>query len=390
MATNTLKTRIKHKNGTPDEWSQATNFSPLKGELIVYNDATNPRMKIGDGETNVNDLPFINNAFVTIDLDGANDGEDFVPDDNLVINAETLGGKPASSYMLKTDTATNSNKLDGKPPSYYLPAVQLLDNPDFAIAQAGYGGLHGNTRYAADRWPVNSGSITPAKTNNGFSLTSGGTSANIIWQFLRGAAGDYLARPFTLGVYTQDGNAYAEHFIFPSVINTNFSSDVISIGNWKFDVVFFTTRDMPAVRVYTTAANDTIELRGIALLPGTYTAENIPPYIPKGYAAELAECQRYYYKFTAETGIYGYIGSAGNIAYAFINLPQCMRTQAVSIEDNTSIVIALNGGTYNINSFTSNIARGNQLELKITFTDTKPSRIPIGGWVARGAVSADL
>ena len=63
MATSTLKTRIQHKNGTPEEWSQATNFSPLKGELVVYNDATNPRMKIGDGETNVNELPFINNAF---------------------------------------------------------------------------------------------------------------------------------------------------------------------------------------------------------------------------------------------------------------------------------------------------------------------------------------
>ena len=61
-----LKTRIKHKNGTPDEWSQATNFSPLKGELVVYNDATNPRLKIGDGETKVNDLPFINNAFDAI------------------------------------------------------------------------------------------------------------------------------------------------------------------------------------------------------------------------------------------------------------------------------------------------------------------------------------
>ena len=115
-----LKARIKHKIGTPDEWSQATNFSPLKGELVVYNDATNPRMKIGDGETNVNDLPFINNAFVTVDLDGAGDGEDFTPDDNLVINAETLGGKPASSYMLKTDTATDSNKLGGKDPEYYL------------------------------------------------------------------------------------------------------------------------------------------------------------------------------------------------------------------------------------------------------------------------------
>lgn len=31
-----------------------------------------------------------------------------------------------------------------------------------------------------------------------------------------------------------------------------------------------------------------------ALYEGTYTTDTLPPYIPKGYAAELAECQRYF------------------------------------------------------------------------------------------------
>ena len=59
MATNTLKTRIQHKNGLPAEWEQATNFVPLKGELIVYNDAIAPKIKIGDGSTLVGNLPFV-------------------------------------------------------------------------------------------------------------------------------------------------------------------------------------------------------------------------------------------------------------------------------------------------------------------------------------------
>lgn len=33
-----------------------------------------------------------------------------------------------------------------------------------------------------------------------------------------------------------------------------------------------------------------------ALYEGTYTADTLPPYVPKGYAAELAECQRYFRK----------------------------------------------------------------------------------------------
>lgn len=33
-----------------------------------------------------------------------------------------------------------------------------------------------------------------------------------------------------------------------------------------------------------------------ALYEGSYTADTLPEYVPKGYAAELAECQRYYYQ----------------------------------------------------------------------------------------------
>ena len=38
-----------------------------------------------------------------------------------------------------------------------------------------------------------------------------------------------------------------------------------------------------------------MQIRHPALYPGEYTAEPIPEYQPKGYAAELAECQRYYF-----------------------------------------------------------------------------------------------
>lgn len=35
-------------------------------------------------------------------------------------------------------------------------------------------------------------------------------------------------------------------------------------------------------------------IKWAALYEGEYTEETLPPYVPKGYAAELAECQRYY------------------------------------------------------------------------------------------------
>ena len=55
------KARIIMKHDTEENWLKATNFIPLDGEIIIYDaDATNtiPRMKIGDGITKVNALPF--------------------------------------------------------------------------------------------------------------------------------------------------------------------------------------------------------------------------------------------------------------------------------------------------------------------------------------------
>ena len=65
---NTIKTRIRLKSDTEANWNKAgprdgsAGFVPLAGELIVYSaDATHPfsRLKVGDGNTNVVNLPFI-------------------------------------------------------------------------------------------------------------------------------------------------------------------------------------------------------------------------------------------------------------------------------------------------------------------------------------------
>lgn len=64
MATEkTLKARLKMKHGKASEWALATRFTPLEGEIIVYDvdeTYTSPRFKVGDGTTNVNNLKFVN------------------------------------------------------------------------------------------------------------------------------------------------------------------------------------------------------------------------------------------------------------------------------------------------------------------------------------------
>ena len=69
----TIETRIQEKRDTTANWNAARGFIPLQGEIIVYTDYKTiqktidgelrnvniPGIKIGDGQTYVQDLPFI-------------------------------------------------------------------------------------------------------------------------------------------------------------------------------------------------------------------------------------------------------------------------------------------------------------------------------------------
>ena len=59
-----IKGRLVNKHDIEENWLKAENFTPLAGEKIIYDpDSTHfaARVKVGDGKTNVNDLPFVNN-----------------------------------------------------------------------------------------------------------------------------------------------------------------------------------------------------------------------------------------------------------------------------------------------------------------------------------------
>lgn len=56
MANKTYQGRIVQKHDSSANWAKATNFIPLKGEIVIYDDLN--KIKIGDGITKVNDLDF--------------------------------------------------------------------------------------------------------------------------------------------------------------------------------------------------------------------------------------------------------------------------------------------------------------------------------------------
>ena len=66
------------KKDTSENWNKAKNFIPKENEIIVYTNFKPNGIKIGDGKTKINNLPFVNNT------------EYFIEEDILIIN--TKGG----------------------------------------------------------------------------------------------------------------------------------------------------------------------------------------------------------------------------------------------------------------------------------------------------------
>lgn len=61
MTEKRFNTRLVNKHDVEANWLKATNFIPMQGEIICYDVDENysyERFKIGDGITNVNNLPF--------------------------------------------------------------------------------------------------------------------------------------------------------------------------------------------------------------------------------------------------------------------------------------------------------------------------------------------
>ena len=55
---------VVHKHDTEENWLKATSFTPEKGQLIIYDaddDHSAARLKVGNSDTNVNDLPVLSN-----------------------------------------------------------------------------------------------------------------------------------------------------------------------------------------------------------------------------------------------------------------------------------------------------------------------------------------
>lgn len=233
-------------------------------------------------------------------------------------NATELNGKTSDSYLLKTDTAANSadsQKLGGKAPEYYVQPRNLLDNSDFrnpvnqrAITSADVSAW----TYFIDRWKVEDDTLTISVETDGIHLTA--SSRAWFAQWIQMSDND-VGKTFTLVYGLSDGSIIMASGTMPGA---NEWSEFITGANDAAQIrsACFENRKI------TVGINpkSNLVIKWAALYEGSYTADTLPPYVPKGYAAELAECLRYYQKFQMLTGT-----GANAAQRVFVILPVAMR-----------------------------------------------------------------
>ena len=91
-----MNTRIQHKHDIEVNWEKAINFIPKKGELIVYDPDENynySRVKIGDGISTANELPFI----IAVDTSLTQSGQ---AADAKAVGDALEGKQPIGDYVL--------------------------------------------------------------------------------------------------------------------------------------------------------------------------------------------------------------------------------------------------------------------------------------------------
>ena len=187
--------------------------------------------------------------------------------------------------------ASDSAKLGGKPPEYYHTLLNLLDNSDFTnpVNQRGVTSVTPAGRtHVIDRWFA-PGSGVQYVFNGGIV-----TNAGYLWQKCDKA---------------ESGNVYtgAIEFDNETII---LSAQFVKNTAWKLfgtgtgtngSVQLATDADGYLYFGLATSAGVTNPVRRAALYEGSYTADTLPPYVPKGYSMELLECQRRYHVYETES-----------------------------------------------------------------------------------------
>ena len=182
-----------------------------------------------------------------------------------------------------------------------------------------------------DRWIVNAANSALTLTDNGVKFNCGtdGHNSRIIQRVPFNTIDP--AKTYTVAICDSDGNVACKSGApFTSLF---FQGNYLQFNEGDGSTYYYFILD-----VYTD-----ITIRWLALYEGEFTAETLPEYQPKEYAAELAECRRYFRKYDSWDGLCtGYIDWQHHL-WIFIPTDIPMRVNPTCSNIAGSIVV---NGTY--------------------------------------------
>ena len=297
-----------------------------------------------------------------------------------VLGLKTFAASDPVDYNEIND---NYNKIDGgvKTALQGRAAHNLLDNSDFNINQRGSTSYTANG-YTVDRWAISkwsndsSVSINLSVNNNGVSLTGGVSSASTpsscyIYQKIDCAR--LAGKTLTAAVYIESLSGSGTGIIGAYNGQTYIKGTKLKAG------LNFVPFDVPgsATVLMIMIGNDasiggqgsiTASIKWAALYKGSYTADTLPAYQPKGYAAELAECQRYYQTIPALTHIPGVTNTSVSFGAKY-KIPTMRIAPTVSIASGQEVSIYTGDYSVSTTGYTMQYASNpNQITLNITLS----------------------
>ena len=175
------------------------------------------------------------------------------------------------------------------------PKGSILDNENFVVAQAGYGGMHGNEKYVADRWYSQGGDVLVAKQDDALTITPKQITTNIVGQKINDTDA-LLGKRLTAIVETSNTIAVCP-FLFPEngIIDTNVTIE----GNWLLSPYRIRSNAPLTIRIVNVTGVDPISIKRVSLILGDYTPKTLPPWEAPSFSVEQLKCMMYWRKLSS-------------------------------------------------------------------------------------------
>ena len=223
--------------------------------------------------------------------------------------AEDVGAATLEEVSSAKTSAVNESKTYTDSQVRKAAPRNLLDNSDFRnpVNQRGQT-TYTTDGYTIDRWClwVESGNLNFA-VNNGYISLSFDNHGTLYQRVEKGVLNP--SKTYTLAYKKYNGGIEVKQ---TWIDYEGSSSDVVNVLDLK--------------------NGEVVNIEWVALYEGEYTIDTLPEYQPKGYGAELAECQRYYRKITSEDNTVICQAIAYNSTSLWGTLPFSMRISNPTIK----------------------------------------------------------